>query len=100
MRHSFVPSMQSSSQSMERVPGMQLTLEEDGARFGQAPSREDLQSQGATFVKLPRALFQDLYALCDAQRRGALPDDGEQRLNELLRSLSTEVQQGHLGKPA
>uniref|UniRef100_A0A7S2CGZ2 Protein kinase domain-containing protein n=1 Tax=Haptolina brevifila TaxID=156173 RepID=A0A7S2CGZ2_9EUKA len=99
MRHSFVPSVASSSQSKARA-SLQLTLEDEGTRFGEAPSRQSLQSQGATFVKLPRALFQDLYALCDAQKRGTLPEGGEQRLNELLRSLSTEVQQGNLGKPA
>ena len=52
----------------------------------------DLPSQ------VPRALFHDLYALCDAQRRGELPDGSEAHFNELLQSLSLEVQQGHLGK--
>jgi len=96
MRQSFVPSTQSSAQSA--AASLQLTLEVEGARFGAAPSRAELQKQGATFVKVPRALFHDLYALCDAQRRGQLPDGSEAHFNELLQSLSSEVQQGHLGK--
>ena len=80
---------------------MQVTLEEGGPRFASAaPSRDELQRQGASFVKLPRALFNDLHALVEAQKCGALPDDGERHVNELLHMLSAKVMQGQLGKPA
>ena len=79
---------------------MQLTLDSDGTKFASAPSRAELEKQGATFVKLPKALFQDIYALCDAHRRGELADGGERPLHEMLQALTSEVQKGALGKPA
>ena len=43
---------------------------------------------------------QDLYLLCDAQRRGALPDEGNHPFSEVLHALSAEVQKGQLGTVA
>ena len=54
-----------------------MTVEEGGTRFAAAPSAAELARQGATFVRVPRALFQDLYALCDAERRGELPEGSQ-----------------------
>ena len=79
---------------------LQLTLEADGPRVAAAPSKGQLQQQGATFVRVPRDLFHDIYALVDAQRRGELPDSGEQPFAEVLHALSAEVQRGQLGTPA
>ena len=42
------------------LPGLQLTLDRHGAKVDEAPCRGHLQRQGATFVKVPRALFQDV----------------------------------------
>ena len=64
-----------------------------------APTREELQAQGATFVKVPRSLFQDIYALVEAQRRGELPAAGERPFSEVLQAVSAEVQRGALGSP-
>ena len=77
---------------------MQMTLDGEATQFAQPPSRAELERQGATFVKVPKELFQDIYALCRAQRDGELPDGSEGRLQEMLRALSVEVQTGALGK--
>ena len=78
---------------------MQLTLDPaGGTRFAAAPTRAELERQGATFVRVPKALFQDVYALCDAQRRGELPSDSP--LHEVLAQLTNEVERGAIGRRA
>ena len=95
MRQSYVPR----SAESRTASRLQMTMEpEGGATFAVPPSVEELSQQGATFVKLPRELFQDLYVLCDAQRRGLLHGANEQRLNQLLIQFTGEVQNGHVGK--
>ena len=79
---------------------MQLTLEGGRSRFSAPPSRAELQRQGATFVKIPRALFQDLHALCEASKRGALLEGGDAHFHDMLHALSLQVQQGQLGRHA
>ena len=79
---------------------MQLTVDGGATRYAPAPSRAELERQGATFVKVPKALFQDIYALCDMERRGELPDTGVAPLSEVLQALTSEVQRGALGTRA
>ena len=76
---------------------MAVTLEGAAPRFAPAPSRAELERQGATFVKLPKALFQDVYALCELEKRGELPAGS--KLAEMLEALRGQVQTGALGRP-
>ena len=62
--------------------------------FAAAPSRESLEQQGARFVKLPRDLYDEMSALCDAQRRGELSAADQLLLTQLMRSISLQVAAG------
>ena len=67
--------------------------------FAEAPTRTALEAQGAHFVTLPRALFDELYALCDAQRRGAAEanDDAfRQQFAALMHTVSAKAARGEL----
>ena len=99
MRQSYAPGHPMQARSgADGAPGLQLTMDGSGPPQVQAaPTREALEAQGATFVKVPRSLFQDIYALVEAQRRGELPEAGEHPLSEVLQALSAQVQRGDLG---
>ena len=59
MRKAYAPGHAgSSNDGASGAPPMQLTLEAEGTRYAEAPTREELAAQGATFIKLPRSLFQ------------------------------------------
>jgi len=80
---------------------MQLGAADRPPSFSAAPTKADLAVQGARFVTLPRALFDELYALCDAQRQGGEAGVGEemrQQFAELMQTVSLQASQGELGK--
>ena len=67
--------------------------------FAEAPTRAALEAQGARFVTLPRALFDELYALCDAQRRGTTEADDaafRQQFAALMQTVSAKAARGEL----
>ena len=71
-----------------------LPPDRDDLDFAAAPSRESLEQQGARFVKLPRDLYDEMSALCDAQRRGELSAADQLLLTQLIRSISLQVAAG------
>jgi hypothetical protein len=81
---------------------MQMGGAADGRpSFSAAPSRADLTVQGARFVTLPRALFDELYALCDAQRRGdgeAGAEEVRRQFASLMQTVSLQASRGEFGK--
>ena len=76
------------------------STEERGAKpiFGPAPSREELSMQGAKFVTLPRALFDEMYTLCEAQRQGAGGQDVREQFASLMQTVSLQAGRGELGR--
>ena len=71
--------------------------------FSEAPTRASLEAQGARFVTLPRALFDELYALCDAQRRGNTEADDaafRQQFAALMQTVSAKAARGELSAEA
>ena len=101
--------------------GLKLTVSGSSAAFDAAPSRPELEKQSATFVRLPRALFevstcpdrhrypadnltcervlvlQELHSFCLARRGGVLDDEGVALFGELMRVVARRV---HAGLPA
>jgi hypothetical protein len=98
MRRTYAPGRALVERAGASAPALRLTLQADGPCVGEPPSRASLKQQGATFVKVPRGLFQDIYALADAQRRGEMPSGSEQPLTDALQRLSAEVQRGAVGQ--
>ena len=97
LRHAYAPGHPQQRRSgAPGAPSLQCSLGATEPVVGSAPTREELQAQGATFVKVPRSLFQDIYALMDAQRRGELPKEVE--LPDMLTALTAEVQRGRVGR--
>ena len=100
MRQSYAPGHPMQARSgAPGAPGLQFSVDGGASepQVASAPSREALEAQGATFVKVPRSLFQDIYALLEAQRRGELPETGERPVSEIIQALSAQVQRGELG---
>ena len=73
---------------------LDLPADRDACEFAPAPPKQTLEQQGARFVRLPRALYNELYLLCDAQRRGQLSGADELLLSQLMRSVALQVGRG------
>jgi hypothetical protein len=76
------------------------SAQERGAKpiFGPAPSRDELTMKGAKFVTLPRALFDEMYTLCEAQRQGAGGQDVREQFAMLMQTVSLQAGRGELGR--
>ena len=77
-----------------------MQMQTGGAKpsFSAAPTRDDLALQGARFVTLPRALFDEMYTLCDAQRQGTGGEEVREQFASLMQTVSLQASRGELGQ--
>ena len=75
--------------------GLAMALEAGGsARFGPPPPRAELETRGATFVSLPRAVFDELHGLAAARATGDLGSEGANLFDELIGHVARRVAAG------